>query len=84
MKHKINKPFCKAFGEHVRSLRKKKKFGLREFANLADMEFGQLYKIEKGITNPTISTIYHLAEALDVSHTDIFDFKFPVKNKKDK
>lgn len=52
---------------------------MREFAIQADIEYSQLSKIERGVTNPTISTIIYLAEALGVSHQELFDFKFPLK-----
>jgi len=72
-----NPDYCRAFGIHLRKLREKKGFGLREFANKADIEFSQLSKIERGVTNPTISTVLSLAEALDTPHSNLFDFKFP-------
>lgn len=83
-KHKNNSEFCKAFGEHFRKLREAKGYGMREFALHADMEYGTLSKIERGVTNPTISTALHLAEALGISHNELFDFKFPMKAKKEK
>jgi len=57
---------------------------MREFASHADMEYATLSKIERGVTNPTISTALYLAEALGISHNDLFDFKFPIKAKKEK
>ncbi|RYF87475.1 MAG: XRE family transcriptional regulator [Chitinophagaceae bacterium] len=47
---------------------------MREFALNADMEYSQLSKIERGVTNPTIGTVYELAKALGVSPRDLFDF----------
>jgi transcriptional regulator with XRE-family HTH domain len=54
---------------------------MREFAIQADMEYSQLSKIERGITNPILSTIIALANALEISHQTLFDFKFPSKIK---
>ena len=51
---------------------------MREFALIADLEYSQLSKIERGVTNPTISTVLALAQALGVSHYDLFNFKFTV------
>lgn len=68
----------------MRKLRERKEISMRKFALLADMEYSQLSKIERGVTNPTLSTVIALAEALGIQHNELFDFKFPGKSKKDK
>lgn len=80
-KHKNNPEYCKAFGAHFRRLREGKGLGMRQFALQADIEYASLSKIERGVTNPTISTVLHLAEALGVSHNELFDFKFQPSRK---
>jgi transcriptional regulator with XRE-family HTH domain len=80
--YNYNQEYCKAFGVHFRKLRENKGIGMRKFALQADMEYSQLSKIERGVTNPTLSTIIMLAEALGVSHDELFDFKFHPKNKR--
>ena len=77
-----NPEFQKAFGKHFRSLREKKGIGMRKFALQADIEYSQLSKIERGVSSPTITTIYGLAEALGVPHQELFNFKFSLKTKK--
>ena len=62
----------------LKLLRVAKGFGLREFALIADMEYSQLSKIERGVTNPTLNTMLNLCVALKVSHQDLFDFKFEI------
>ncbi len=52
---------------------------MRQFALQADIEYSQLSKIERGVTNPTISTLYALSESLGVSHHELFDFNFTNK-----
>lgn len=84
MNHKKSTEYCKAFGLHLRKLRLDRNLGMREFALIADMEYSQLSKIERGVTNPTLTTVLSLAEALGVLHTELFDFKFPQKLKKGK
>ena len=49
---------------------------------MADMEYSQLSKIERGVINLTISTALAIATALGVSHNDLFDFKFVVEEDK--
>ena len=57
-------------------MRLAKGFGLRKFAMIADMEYSQLSKIERGVTRPPLNTMLNLCVALEVSHQDLFDFKF--------
>ena len=83
MNQSLHKDYSKAFGAQLRKLRLEKGFGMRQFAIHADMEYSQLSKIERGVTNPTLSTVINLAEALEISHHELFNFKFPAKAKKD-
>lgn len=55
---------------------------MRKLALQADMEYSQLSKIERGVINTTISTVYALSEALDIPTKEFFDFKLPAKYKK--
>ncbi len=82
MNYKYNKDFCKAFGNQVRKLRLAKGISMRKFAMNIDMEYSQLSKIELGTINPTISTAYSIAEGLEVSTKELFEFKNPLKGKK--
>lgn len=44
---------------------------LRKLADAADMDFGNIGRIEKGMINPTLTTIMALAEALQVDRADL-------------
>jgi len=77
-----NKEFCKAFGIKVRKIRLSKGLSMRKFALQIDMEYSLLSKIERGVSNPTISTANALAEGLDVQVKELFDFKTVTKGKK--
>jgi transcriptional regulator with XRE-family HTH domain len=62
------------FGLHIRQLRKNQKLSLEELANEADMEISQVFRIEKGLINPTLSTLNSLAKALNLSLKELVDF----------
>ena len=55
---------------------------MMQLAFEADIEYSQVAKIERGVSNATISTAHLLATALGVPTTDLFRFQFPPKAKK--
>jgi predicted transcriptional regulator len=79
--YNFSSEYCKAFGQHLRRLRLDQKLGMRQFALMADMEYSHLSKIERGVTNPTISTVLLLAETLGVPPSELLNFKFQSKKK---
>ena len=70
-----NKKLIISFGMHVRKLREEKKYSMRHLADLADVNYTQISKIETGKINTTISTAYALAKALDINIDELFKFK---------
>ena len=75
MNYKHNQPYCRAFGMRLRELRTEKGISMRGLAKEADIEYSQLSKIERGVINTTISTVYALAQALDIPVKDFYDFE---------
>jgi transcriptional regulator with XRE-family HTH domain len=70
-----NIEYINAFSQNLRRIRQKKNFTMLELAFEADVEYSQIAKIERGISNPTISTVYILAKALNVKVVDLFKFQ---------
>jgi transcriptional regulator with XRE-family HTH domain len=64
----------KAFGKHVRILRSQKKITMEKLAELADIDYTQIAKIERGKINTTISTANAIAKGLNISLKELFDF----------
>ncbi len=62
------------FGATLRSIRKSKNLSQQALANDAEIELSQVYRIEKGKVNPTLSTISNLAKALEIDIKDLFEF----------
>ena len=67
--------YCKAFGDNLRKIRNKKGFTMMELAFEAEIEYSQIAKIERGVSNTTISTAFVLAKALDVKTIELFRFE---------
>jgi len=51
-----------------------KGISLRDLADIADLNFGNIGDIELGKVNPSLTTITRLAVALEVSRAALMDF----------
>lgn len=71
-----NKALIKAIGENIHKLRKERGLTQTELSHEADIILSQVARIERGETNPTISTLYVIAEALGVDLKDLVNIKF--------
>jgi len=69
-----NQEYIKAFGNHLRLLRKSKGLSMTQLANICDIEYRQISDIELGRISTSLSTIYQLAIGLEISPKDLFDF----------
>ena len=51
------------------------KLSLRAFAALAGIDHAMIDRYEKGLTNPSLTTIARLAEALEIEPADLLQDK---------
>lgn len=70
-----NKELAKALGERIQNLRKKRGLSQLALANEADIPLSQVGRIERGENNPTISTLYVIAGALEVDLKVLVDVR---------
>ena len=70
-----NEIFLKQFGERIRKIRKGKGLTQVKLANDMDVEISQISRIERGIINTSISTVKTIADTLNVSIKELFDFE---------
>lgn len=61
-----NEELILAIGRRVRGLRLQKGLTMEQLSANAGIEYRQISDVELGKTNPTISTLYAIASALDV------------------
>lgn len=76
--------FKRKFGDRVRQLREQKGFTKTSLADIMGIERQDVYKIERGIRNATLETIFMIAAALEISPADLFDFNGQAKNSQKK
>lgn len=63
----------KEFGRRLKKIRTTKRLSLRKLSDLADVDFSQIHRIEKGESNPTLTMILTLANALNISASDLIN-----------
>lgn len=68
-------PILKAFGNHLRELRKQKGISQEQLAELTGLHRTYLGGVERGVRNPTLLTISKIAKALHLSISEILKFR---------
>lgn len=71
-----NDQILKAFGNHLRGLRKAKNISQEELANGADIPISQVGRIERGEINATLSSLHAIANALEISLSQLLAFHY--------
>ncbi len=66
--------FLEHLGNRIELLRKEKGLSLRQLAQLCDIDYSDISKIEKGKRNIQVSTILELAKGLSIHPKELFDF----------
>lgn len=62
----------KMFGDHLRELREKRDFSQIRLSQLAGLNQNYVGDVERGKRNPCLDNIVKLAEALNVSPSELF------------
>lgn len=62
----------KQFGNTIRSLRKEKGLTQENLGELADLHYSYIGGIERGERNISLSNIYKVCQALDLSISEVF------------
>lgn len=70
-----NEEVIKSVGERIRKFRIQKNLSQEDLANEAEISLSQITRLELGKTNPTISTLYVIAEALSIELKTLLDFR---------
>lgn len=62
------------FGKHLAKLRKQKKVTQRKLAYDSDISISQISRIERGLINPTLSTLNTIAASLQIPLKELLEF----------
>lgn len=75
MKRIRNEQVITLLGKRIRALRKQQNISQAQLAFEAGVPRVQIGRIERGVFNPTISSINAIANALEVGVKELFDFE---------
>lgn len=75
MEYLKDKEFLILFGNNLRKVRKSKKFTQEQLANDIGIEISQISRIERGILNTSISTVFAISKVLNIPTSDLFSFE---------
>jgi transcriptional regulator with XRE-family HTH domain len=74
MKYPNDEDLKKAFGARIKQLRKQYKFSQSELSALTNIDKGSLQRIERGY-NPTLKTLRRLANAFEITLSELFEIE---------
>ena len=66
-----------AFAKHLKKVRKEVGITQTQLAFESGLSLSQIARIETAKINPTLSTIFAIVRALDISPCKMFDFELP-------
>ena len=72
----MDKDIKRKIGLKISAIRRDKKISQIRLAELCDLNFNYISRIELGNANFTINTLLKIAKALDVSVCEFFNFEF--------
>lgn len=78
MRNKLSleeKLFIRDFGMNLRALREERNLSQTKLEAIAGLSKNQVWRIENGEVNTTISNLKLLAKALDVDIAQLFEFR---------
>jgi len=60
------------FGNNLRKLRKERGMSMQELADLSDVEYSQISRIERGIIGTSLNSVFAVAKAMEIDVKELF------------
>ncbi len=76
-KHFFDEAGLRAFALKLKQVRKIKNLSQEELALRAELSLSQIARIETARINPTLSTVFRIARALEIDLRELFNFRLP-------
>ncbi|SIQ62499.1 Helix-turn-helix [Chryseobacterium sp. RU37D] len=75
----IDKEFIISFGKNLRKLRESKDMSMQTLADITNIEYSQISRIERGLINTSIGITYEISKALEIDIKELFNFTIDKK-----
>ena len=75
VKTSIDQEFIISFGKNLRKIRESKKMSMQTLADITNIEYSQISRIERGLINTSVGIIYEISKALEIDIKELFNFK---------
>ena len=74
MDKQYKKSILISFGEKLRQFRLAKGFTQEQLANELGVEISQISRIERGVINTSVTTLYTISKTLKIDVSELFSF----------
>lgn len=75
MENENKKQILIKFGNNLREIRVAKGFTQEKLANELGVEISQISRIERGVINTSVVTVYQISKILNINTSDLFNFQ---------
>ena len=72
--HRRNAKAILTLANNIKKYRLKNKLTIQQLANMIDVDYSQIGRMERGMVNPNISIIFDIAEALNIEAYKLLEF----------
>jgi transcriptional regulator with XRE-family HTH domain len=69
--HRRNEKAISTLAANIKKYRLERNLTIQELANILDVDYSQISRMERGVVNPNISIIFDIAEALQIEPTNL-------------
>lgn len=75
----VDQEFIISFGKNLRKIRESKKMSMQTLADITNIEYSQISRIERGLINTSIGITYEISKALEIDIKELFNFTIEKK-----
>lgn len=78
IKHRRNEKAILTLATNIKRYRNLKKLTIEQLANLLEVDYSQISRMERGVVNPNISIIFDIAAVLGVEPMKLIEINLDV------